>query len=60
MPLVDEPLERELVQPVREVRLEAHDGETVRERGLRRLAVDETAHDLVDEGEPEPDRKLAP
>ncbi len=60
VPLVDELLERQLVQPVREVRLEVHDRETVRERGLWGLAVDEAADDLVDDGKPQPDRQLAP
>ncbi len=58
--LVDEVLERQLVEAVRELRLEVDDGATVRERDRRRLPVGDAARDLVEHGEAEPDRELAP
>src|SRR5262249_21785106 len=57
--LLDELLERQLVEPVAEVRLEPDDLQPVVER-LLRVPVCEASSDLIDEQEPEPDRDLAP
>ena len=58
VPLVDEVLERQLVQPVRDPRLQMNDVVAVRER-LRGVAVGEPACELIEDGEAEPDRQLA-
>ena len=57
-PLLDELLQRQLVEPVAEVRLDVDDLEAVRDR-LLGLPVGDPARDLVREQEPEPDRDLA-
>ena len=58
VPLVDEVLERQLVEPVRDPRLEMNDVVAVRER-LRGVAVGDPARELIEDGEAEPDRQLA-
>ena len=55
--LVDELLERELVQAVRDARLEVEHAVAVRER-LVRVAVRERTRELVEHREPEPDPEL--
>ena len=59
MPLIDELLERQLVEAVRDPELEVDDPEAVRER-LLGVPVAEAARDLVGQGEAEPDGHLAP
>ena len=59
MPLVDEVLQRQLVEPVREPGLEVDHRAAVRERNRGRLPVGDAACELVEHGEAEPDRQLA-
>ena len=57
VPLVDEVLKGQLVEPVREAGLEVDDCDPVCER-LRGIPVGEAANELVEDEEAEPDRKL--
>src|SRR5581483_7644688 len=57
--LLDELLQRQLVEPMREVRLDVEDAQAVRER-LLGVPVGDPAGKLVDGEEAEPDRDLTP
>ena len=59
VPLVDEVLERQLVDAVGDPRLEVEDVVAVLER-FRRVAVGESTRQLIERGEAKPDRELQP
>ena len=58
MALVDEVLERQLVEAVRDARLEVEDVVAVVE-GLGRVPVGQSAGKLIQDGKAEPDQELA-